>query len=413
MEAMATATLSWVIAVGIGAIPLVVIAEVSFIDAYFETMSGFTTTGMSIFTSLDLPHSALFWRMFIQWIGGLGILTFFVTVLVESGGVATKLVSTEANKGAGDAIRPSLFNAIKSLWYVYIVLTVTQMLLLYHAGFPTFEAVTHAMATMPTGGFSTVTDFSTLMNPSTEAIFTVFMFLGGTNFLLIYSVMQGNVRRMLSDYEFRLYAFVTLLAATIIGADLLANRGMGTTGAAATSIFHTVSVLSSSGFEIIPVGEFPDVSRYVILILMFIGGSLGSTTGGIKMLRFGLMLKVIKQQIKDMALPPTVVNRVVVGHHIVRDDELIQVLSIIAMWALAVVAGGFLVVGFSRYGAFESVQLMTSAVGTMGPTFVPQAELTALHPFVKIGLMVGMLAGRLEMLPLLSLLNIHILKKFV
>ncbi len=412
MEAMATATIAWLIAVGLGAVPIRVIADVPFIDAYLETMSGFTTTGMSVLPTLDLPHSLQFWRVFMQWIGGLGILTFFVTVIVESGGVATRLVATEANKTDGGSIRPSLFNAIKSLWYVYIVLTVSMVLLLYYAGFSGFDAVGYALATLPTGGFSTATPLTSLMDPFVMTVFTLFMFLGGTNFLLIYSVLRGNISRLARNYEFRLYLFVVCLAIFVFITDLATQRGMGLQEAAATGTFHAISVLSSTGFELEPVRTFPELSRFVIIALMFVGASLGSTTGGIKMLRFGLMLKLVKQQVKSLVLPPTVLNPVTVGRRIVRDDEMLQVASIVFIWLLAVVAGGFLIVGFSSHGIADSVQVMASAIGTMGPSFIPETELVALHPLAKIGLMIGMLAGRLEMLPLLALVNIKLLDKF-
>lgn len=412
MEAMATATLAWLIAVGLGAIPITVMADVPFIDAYFEAMSGFTTTGMSVLPSLDLPHSLQFWRVFMQWIGGLGILTFFVTVIVESGGVATKLIATEANKTDGGAIRPSLFNAIKSLWYVYIVLTVAMVLLLYYQGVSAFDAVGYAMATLPTGGFSTATPLTSFMNPAVMAIFTVFMFLGGTNFLLIYSVLRGNLSRLVHNYEFRLYLSITVLAALVFVADLALNRGLTVREAATTGIFHASSVISSTGFELEPVRSFPEFSRFLIIALMFVGGSLGSTTGGIKMLRFGILIQLVKQQVTSLALPRSVLNPVTIHRRIVRDDEVLQVAAIVFIWLAAVVLGGLLVVGFSSYGIAEGVQVMTSAAGTMGPTFIPAAELPGLHPLVKVGLMIGMLAGRLEMLPLLALVNIRVLRQF-
>ncbi|MDY6769579.1 MAG: potassium transporter TrkG, partial [Candidatus Nanohaloarchaea archaeon] len=412
VEAMVTATVAWLLAVGLAAVPFAGIADVSFIDAYFEAMSGMTTTGMSIFTSLDLPRSVLFWRSFMQWVGGLGILTFFVAVLVESGGVARQLAATEANTMSGGNIRASLFNAIKSLWYVYIVLTAVLMVLLYHFDFPAFHAVTHALATMPTGGFSTVPDLAALMNPGARATLTLFMFLGGTNFLLIYSVLQGNVRRMLGDFEFRLYLGITTLAFLVIAADLVLAQGISPIGAASTAGFHASSVISSAGFGLKPLGAFPDLSRFVFLLMMFVGGSLGSTTGGFKMMRLGIMLKLAVQQVKSVGIPRTVVNPVTVGGRIVRDEEILQVAAILLMWLGAIALGGAVTVWLSPYSITESVQLMTSAVGTMGPTFIPQAELTSLHPLVKISLMVGMLAGRLEMLPLLGILNIRLVQKF-
>lgn len=412
VEAMVTATAAWLLAVGLGAIPFEGVAGVSFIDAYFEAMSGLTTTGMSILPSLDLPRSLLFWRAFMQWVGGLGILTFFVVVLVESGGVARKLVQTEANKMSGGSIHASLFNSIKSLWYVYGVLTLVNALLLYYFGFPEFHAVTHAMAAIPTGGFSTLPDLAPLMNPGAKATLTLFMFLGGTNFLLIYSVMRGNVRRLVDDFEFRLYFLIPFLAFLAITADLVTSSGTGIADAATTAVFHASAVISSAGFELEPIGTFPEFSKFLFLLMMFVGGSLGSTTGGFKMMRFGIMFKLVIQQIRSIGVPRTVINPVTVGGRVVSDPEIRQVAAILFLWLSAIALGGLVTVGLSPYGIVESVQVMTSAVGTMGPTFIPQAELASLHPLVKVSLMVGMLAGRLEMLPLLGILNIRLARKF-
>ncbi len=412
VEAMATATASWLLAVGLAAIPLATLADISFMNAYFEAMSGMTTTGMSMLSTGELPRSLLFWRSFMQWVGGLGILTFFVAVLVESGGVARKLVDTESNKIAGASVRASLFNSIKSLWYVYIVLTAVEIVLLVHFGFPSFEAVTHSMSTLPTGGFASVPDLGALMNPGAKATITLFMFLGGTNFLLIYSVMRGNIRRMVNDFEFRLYLSITVLAFLFVAADLILSTGQAVPEAIGTAGFHVPSVISSTGFELEPVRSFPDVSRFLFLVMMFIGGSLGSTTGGFKMMRIGIMAKLVAQQIRSLGIPRTVVNPVTVGGNILGDDEIRQVSAILFLWLVAVVAGGAVTVGLTQYGITESIQLMTSSVGTMGPTFIPQAELAGLPPLVKVSLMVGMLAGRLEMLPLLSILNIRLVQKF-
>ncbi|MDY6776540.1 MAG: TrkH family potassium uptake protein [Candidatus Nanohaloarchaea archaeon] len=411
LEAMATATLAWLLAVGLGAIPLHSMTGISFLDAYFEAMSGMTTTGMSMLLTLDLPKSLLFWRVFMQWIGGLGILTFFVTVLVESGGVARKLVATEANKTSGGSVRASLFTSIKTLWYVYVVLTVLEILALHHFGMTGFQSVVNSLSTLPTGGFASTSNLSALMNPGIKATMILFMFLGGTNFLLIYSVMKGNLMRMFKDFEFRLYSLFLISGFGLVAADLVVNSGATIASAFETSAFHSTSVLTSTGFVLEPLRNFPGISKFVFLVMMFVGGSLGSTTGGIKMLRLGIVLKVVRQQIRSLGIPRTVLNPVSVGGRILGDDEIRQVVSIVALWMLAILAGGLVTVAFSKYGIVESAQVMVSAMGTMGPTFIPQAELVSLHPLVKVSLMVGMLAGRLEMLPILSLLNVRLLKK--
>ncbi|MDY6778463.1 MAG: potassium transporter TrkG [Candidatus Nanohaloarchaea archaeon] len=200
IEGMIAATVGWVLAVAIGGIPFMLMLEFSFPAAFFEAMSAFSTTGMSQIKDIgSLPRSLLFWRVFAQWIGGLGILTFFVTVVVEAGGAATALLSAEANKTDSGSIRPSLFTALKSLWYVYIVVTSLMAVILYGLGMSFFNAMLYALATMPTGGLaSTAGGIAAFHSWKIEAVVTVFMVAGGTNFLLLYRLIVGDVRSLLS-----------------------------------------------------------------------------------------------------------------------------------------------------------------------------------------------------------------------
>jgi trk system potassium uptake protein TrkH len=415
---MAVAAGAWFIAVGIGSIPIYAIVNqvpgvsMPVVDAIFDAMSGFTTTGMAIIPTHDLPHSLLFWRVFMQWIGGLGILTFFVMVLAESGGVASKLVATEANKTESGVIRPSLFNAIKSMWYVYVVLTVVQALLLTYFDVPPFHAVGHAMATLPTGGFSTTGDFVGMMGPGALAVFTVFMFVGGVNFLLLYSLFKGNIRRMIADYEFRIYLGATVTVAGIVALSMLGTADAGMLDASTAALFHTASIISSAGFTTMSLAEFPTFAVALFSIVMFVGGSLGSTTGGVKMLRFGIMTQVVRHHIRSITLPPTVMNPITVKGRILEDREVIEVASFFFIWLAVIGLGGLITIWFAPFGIAESMQLMVSAVGTMGPTIITKAQLQALPAVVKLAVALASLAGRLEMLPLLVLLNISIGKRF-
>lgn len=411
IEAMAIATLSWILAGVIGAIPVYEIAGIPMVDAYFDATAGFTTTGMVIIPHHNLPHSLLFWRIFTQWIGGLGILTFFVMVLAESGGVASKLVSTEANKTDSGVIRPSLFNAIKSMWYVYIVLTVIEAVLLYYFSVPGFHAVTHAMGTLPTGGFSTTGDFGAMMGGGARVVLTIFMFLGGVNFLLLYSLFQGNIWKMYRDYEFRLYFSILAAIIFLIGVDLVTNQGMTISHAFATAAFHTSSMLSSSGYMLVPAEDFPVFSQTLIIFMMIVGASLGSTTGGVKMLRLGVMIRAVRNYITSMTLPPTVMNPITVKGRILEDREILEIASFFFLWIGMIFIGGISIVWMTGHGIAEATQVMASSLGTMGPTFLSAEQLRALPPLVKLLLSFGMLAGRLELLPLVALINMSIANK--
>lgn len=415
VESMAIATGAWILGVGVGAIPIYTIADVPLVDAYFDAMAGMTTTGMVILPSEGsvLPYSLRFWRVFMQWIGGLGILTFFVMVLAESGTVAARLVSQEANKTDSGVIRPSLFNAIKSMWYVYIVLTVVQALLLYYFDIPWFHAVGHAMTTLPTGGFSTTADFAGMLTPGAAAVFTVFMIAGGTNFLLLYALFQGDVRKLLDDYEFKRYMAFIGVTALLIAADAVLNADADSVYAFVSAVFHSASIISSTGFTLDAVYEMPAFTKALILLMMFVGGSLGSTTGGFKVLRLGVMIQIVEHHIRSLTRPPTVMNRIMVKGRILNDREIVEIASFFFLWLAVIFVGGLVTVWLAPMDVTEALQLMTSAVGTMGPTFVTGEELRMLPAGVKIAVSLGMLAGRLEMLPLLALTSIAVQKRLL
>ena len=413
VEGMMAATVGWIAAVSIGSIPFMYTLNWGFVNAFFEAMNGFSTTGMTIIRSVEgLPRSLIFWRAFIQWIGGLGILTFFVTVIVEAGGAAKSLVFGEANKTDSGSIRPSLFNSIKSLWYVYIVFTLLELVLLKFAGLSVFDSLTYALTTMPTGGFAnTVGGVAGFESLAVEVIIFFFMIAGGTNFLLLYRILQGNIRELFSNYEFRLYLKIMAGAAVVIFFDLWMSGGSVLTSLK-NSLFQTVSVTSSTGFEIKAVSSFPKVSKMVFMGLMFVGGCLGSTTGGIKMYRLGIMLKIVWREIKSFTLPRNALNFVSEAGRRISDDDLFRIVSIFFLWLSVIFATGLITVMFSPLSIAESLQGVLSSMGTMGPLVISKEALIALNPGVKIMWALSMLAGRLELIPVLVLLNVEIFKRF-
>jgi trk system potassium uptake protein TrkH len=413
IEGMIAATVGWVIAVALGAYPFMSVLGWGFPSAFFEAMSGFSTTGMSVMVSVEgIQTSLLFWRTFMQWVGGLGILTFFVAVVVEAGGAATSLLSAEANKTDSGSVRPSVFTAIKTLWYIYITFTLLETVLLYLLELSFFDALMYSMATMPTGGLShTAGGIAGFESMAVEAVVFVFMLAGGTNFLLLYRLMQGNIKALVTDYEFTLYLKIMALAAVIIGADLALNMGTGLLETIRTTLFQVVSVTSSTGFETIPVNDFPQVSKMVFMLLMFVGGCLGSTTGGIKMFRLGVLFKIVVREIKGFSMPSSALNHVMAHGKRVKDDELMRIVAIFFTWLAVIMFVGLLILASTDLSIIQSIQAVISSAGTMGPLFMTQAEIAALPGVAKMAMALAMLAGRLEMLPVLVLLNVEIVKR--
>ncbi|MCJ7428820.1 MAG: TrkH family potassium uptake protein [Candidatus Nanohaloarchaeota archaeon QJJ-5] len=413
IEGMLAATTGWIAAVAIGALPFMAMLNMGFVDAFFELMAGFTTTGMSILPDpAVMPHSLSFWRGFSQWIGGLGMLTFFVAVIIEAGGVAQSLLFAEADKTDAGTIRPSPINAIKSLWYVYIVFTALQATILYLLDLSVFDAVMYAFQTLPTGGFShTAGGIAAFDSLAIEATFTVFMFIGGTNFLLLYLLLKGRPWAVLRNYEFRLMTKVLALALVIIGLDVWMNSGRTIIETVRVTVFMTVSVMSSTGFEPTGVRTFPELSKMIFLMLMFVGASLGSTTGGIKMLRFGVLLRVVIREVRSFSMPRSAVNPIMIGARRIKTEELLRIITIVTVWLTMIMGGAVITIVFSDLAMIEAIQGMTSSMGTMGPLFIEPGELIGLHPVVKLLWCLGMLAGRLEILPILILMNVEVVKR--
>ena len=412
IDGMVTAVICWITAVSIGSIPFMHVLEWGFIDAFFETMSGFTTTGITLVTAVEaLPSSLIFWRAIIQWFGGLGILSFFVVVIVEAGGVANTFFNAEADKTDSGKIRPSLFNSVKSLWYVYIVFTLLQTVLLYIGGISIFNSLNYALTTMPTGGFShTAGGVGGFNSVFIKTVFIFFMFAGGTNFLLLHKLLKGRFKEFFKDFELKLYLKITGFSFLVVFSGVLLSEG-GLFDSFITSIFQTVSVISSTGFELRGLMEFPEVSRMILVSLMFVGGSLGSTTGGIKIFRLGVLFKIVAREVKSFSLPKNALNYVEVNGEKIRDSVVFRIVSIVFLWAFMVFFVGLLTVVFSELTIFESMQGVLSSISSMGPLLISQETVIVLPGPVKVLWAITMLAGRLELLPLLVFLNAEILRR--
>lgn len=412
VEGMMAALIGWLIAVGLGGVPLMTVLDWSFINAFFEAMSAMTTTGMSLLQNFEgVPKSLLFWRAFMQWIGGLGILTFFVAVVVEAGGAATALVSAESNKTGSGSIRPSLMNAVKSLWYIYIVFTALEVVALYAVGMDFFNSLLYSLTTMPTGGFANSAGGIAAFNSvAIESVITVFMVIGGTNFLLLYSLMKGNVRALVENYEFRLYIKIMAAAVLIVFAERIVEVGGSVLEALRISVFQVAAVTSSTGFEPYPAFQVPEVTQLLFIFLMFVGASLGSTTGGIKMFRLGVLLKVVVREVRSFSMPRRAMNLVMTGGKRVKQPEIMRIFAIVVTWAAMIFLGGIITVALTELTIVQALQGMTSSMGTMGPLMISQEALIGLPAVVKLLWAFGMLAGRLELLPILVLLNVELSK---
>jgi len=420
-RAMMICALGWIVVSAIGAIPFLGVG-MSPVDAYFESVSGFTTTGITMIQGIEnLPRSILFWRSFIQWLGGLGILTFFLAILYTSGS-AHRIFSAEGHKVFSKRPAPGIFHTLRILWTVYAVYTVAVAVLLALEGLSVFDAAAHAMTCLSTGGYSPHDLSIGYYRANADAYphyrlieytVTLGMLLGGINFFVHFRVLTGGVRALWDSLEMRLWwLFVAGAAAVIMLDHYRASPGAGFEAGGVepvfrTCLFQTVAILTTTGFATQDINSayFPAAARQVFLALMVIGGCVGSTGGGIKVLRIGVLLKMVGRHVRRLVYGPAAVNPVVVDGDVVVTDELRRVSALFFAWIAFIVFGGLVTALLSGHDALSSASGMFSAMGNIGPSYLSVAEMSALNPVVKIVYVLGMLAGRLEILPLLILFS--------
>lgn len=420
-------SLGWAACSAIGAIPYVMAIGAGYLDAYFETMSGFTTTGITMLSGLDeMPKSLLFWRSLTQWLGGVGILGFFLAVGHRGGG-AHKLFGAESHKIGVERPVPGLHNTIKIIWSVYVGFTFFVFITLLVVDVPPFDCLCHSLTTLATGGFSThdaSIEFYRLSGYSNyviiEYIIIIGMLMGGINFLIHYRVLTGRIKSLISSTEMKYFWGIIGICTALI----LAERYFKTIYPSDVSfpspdfwkkveeniriaLFQVVSILTTTGFATrsITSSFFGSTARQLFLILMVIGGCVGSTAGGFKVLRTVILLRLVKRELFRLRAPRQATFTLIIDGDPVPLDEVQRVSSIFYVWIALVILGGTVTAFLSNHGSLSSFSGMFSALGNIGPCYIPASEMSRLNPLIKVVYIFGMLAGRLEILPVLMLLN--------
>ena len=400
-EATVATVTGWCFAIVLGCIPL--LSQTGITNAMFESAAGLTTTGISIFTSPgELPHSLLFWRALMQWVGGLGILTFFIAVIRESGGVSRRLFSAETHKADPGSIRPSLKKSIIELWRVYGFMTSVLIGTFVALGMPVFKAITHGFSTLSTGGFSTSAQSLGAFSPQIQAATIPFMFIGGVNFVILYRLLRGEIRS-LRNSELKLYSQIFLL---LTGVFLLETIGSGTLSSALLdSAFQSAAIVSSTGFGTTSLMALSLAAQIVIIAAMFIGGSVGSTAGGLKVFRLKTLIELLKTRVRAYSLPETAINEVKIDGEILDNPAIRTVSILFFVWVATIFIGTVTVVAVDGVSFKAALSGAVSSAGNMGPVFMEGQEMVELSWISKSVWMFLMLAGRLEMLPVLAIFN--------
>jgi trk system potassium uptake protein TrkH len=416
---MLLTSFSWFILSLFGSIPFMIGLDKSFIDALFESVSGFTTTGITVFEGLDYyPHSIMFWRSLIQWLGGLGILTFFLFVTTSSEGDLWQLFSSEGHKIGSTRPFPNIYHTIKVFWIIYGAFTLIETIVLTLLGLSPFEAFIHSLTTLSTGGFSnhdaSIAYYANAGFTHYKAIeytITFFMLLGGINFFVHYKWIKEDHFYWFKDIETKTYLNIILIFSfiTILGMILMNGFNINYEESFRKTIFQMVSLITTTGFGTEDIGSsmFPTVTKQLFIVLMIIGGSVGSTAGGLKIMRFIILNKLIRREVDKIYLPRKAIVPVSINGNIIGQDEVMRVSGIVFSWIMLIGIGAGITAMFSDLDAFQSFSGMASAVGNIGPFYFSVSKMASLSPVIKITYIIGMLAGRLELLPIYILLSIR------
>lgn len=418
-EGYAIVTLAWLALGMFGAMPFVLTGVTdSFAQAAFESISGFTTTGATVFTDVEaLPAGILFWRAFTHWLGGMGIIVLVIAILPFLGVGGMQLFKAEVPGPTPERLRPRMTQTAKLLWLVYVGLTALQAVLYLFGGMSLFDAVTHAFSTLATGGFSTKNEsLGGFDSAYIHYVTIVFMYLGGINFTLHFRALSGRPM-YLKDAEWRFYTWLLVGAAVILaGTNLLAGSYdvsfAGIESAVRDGMFQATALITTTGFVTTDYQLWHPFAQMVLFMMLFTGGMAGSTSGGVKIMRVMLLLKHTAMELRKQ-LHPRAIMLARVGRHIIREPIMANVIGFVILYFLLVLAGAGVLAMFG-VDLLTAIGASAAAVGNFGP------GLGQVGPTDNYGWMSGpvlsvlsflMIVGRLEIYTVLLLLHPETWKK--
>ncbi|HHY36175.1 MAG TPA: TrkH family potassium uptake protein [Firmicutes bacterium] len=407
-EGYAVATLGWVAATVFGSLPFIFSgAAPTIIDAIFESMSGFSTTGATILADIEAQSKGiLFWRSFTHWLGGMGILVLSVAILPRLGAGGLQLFRAEVPGPVADRFLPRVAATSRALWLVYVGMTLLQTVLLFLGGMSLFDALTHAFATMGTGGYSTRSESIAAFNSVyLEGVIIIFMFLAGTNFSLHYQVLSGKPGCLWKDAEFRFYTLVSLGTTLLISFNLWQAYYDSFLTALRHSAFQVVSITTTTGFSTADFDKWPSFSRGLLLLLEFFGGCAGSTGGAVKQIRILVLLKYGYRELKRLIHPRAVVP-LRLGDKTIPEQVIAGIVGFIFLYVTIFIIGVLVLTGFN-IELVTAISAVAATLGNIGPglnAVGPMENFLALPQGVKLFLSFLMLLGRLEIFTVLVLL---------
>ena len=407
-EAIAIVTLGWFVVSAFGALPFMFSGALpSFTDAFFETVSGLTTTGATVITNIEiLPEGLLFWRSFLHWIGGMGILVLALAIMPTIGVGAFQIFKAETPGPIADKIAPKMRDTAKILYTAYLGITIIETILLMLGGMSLYDALIHTFGTVGTGGFSNYN--SSIGHFNSYYIYTVisvFMIMSGVNFSLYYDLYRGKIRNIFKNVEFKVYISIILASTLLVYLNI--------SGTYATdfqdfiqSLFQVSSMMTTTGYATTNFDLWPDFSKAILFILMFVGGSAGSTGGSIKVIRLIILFKLIKREVQKL-LHPRATLPVQLNGKMLTADVISSVTGFFFLYML-LFAGGTLLISFENIGLLSAASAVAATLGNIGPgfDFVGPTQTYALFSVPsKWILSFMMLFGRLELFTLFLLMT--------
>jgi len=408
-DGYAVVALSWIAISLFGAFPFIISNTVpSFIDAFFETVSGFTTTGSTILKEIEsLPRGILFWRSFTNWLGGMGVLVLTLAVLPSVSAGSLHIMKAEATGPSAEKLVPKLGQTAKILYTIYTVMTCIQIILLLISGMPLFDSIVHAFASAGTGGFSNRnSSVGAYGNVYAEIIITLFTIMFGVNFGLYYRLIRGDAKGIFKDEEFRFYMGTILASVVLITINLYRNGLYSFGQSLRHSSFQVGTIITTTGFSTADFNLWPSFSKIILVILMLFGACAGSTGGGIKCMRILLLIKTARREIAGI-IHPRAVHTVKVSNRVIGEDTVKGTLIYFFIYIMVFVVSTLLV-SLNGKDLVTSATSVIATISNIGPGLGgvgPASNFSDFSAFSKLIFCFDMIAGRLEFLPMLILFS--------
>lgn len=406
-DGFAIVAFSWILMSFFGSLPFVFSGVIpSYIDAFFEASSGFTTTGASILSNLEaLPKDILFWRSFTHWIGGMGVIVLTLAILPSLGARGIQMMKAESPGLNPGKLVPKVGETAKILYGIYILITITEIVLLVLSGLPVFDSFIHTFGTVGTGGFSNMSlSVGAYNNVYAEIIITIFTFICGANFALYYYMLKGDLKAPFRDAEFKFYFGVVAIAIALITLDINTHIFHNIWESLRYSSFQVVTIISTTGYATADTEKWSMFSKIILFILMFIGGCTGSTGGAIKNIRILLLFKVMKRELLQI-IHPRAVYSVRIGKKAIDEKTIAEVLGFFAMYIIIFIMG-VLIVSLENLDWSTTFSSVAATLGNVGPGFGivgAMGNYASLSDLSKLTLSILMIIGRLEIYPILLL----------